>query len=163
MRAEHHALKQVGALTIQDSSFHQANMIQQVLSQQSELQDNLQASINAQVKDSLLNALTEYTTTNEPVTTEEINNVNAATKNMSNEAILELLLKLTNKMDAMNTVPYPEIDPKTGKKVQEVLLFMRLLSTLGTQLQTQKPGRQDNATFKNRMGGSNKFCLPVRE
>ena len=33
MRAEHHALKQVGALSIQESTFYQANMIQQVLTQ----------------------------------------------------------------------------------------------------------------------------------
>ena len=31
MREEHHALKQVGALTIKDSTFYQANMVQQVL------------------------------------------------------------------------------------------------------------------------------------
>ena len=46
MRAEYHALKQVGALSIQESIFYQANMIQQVLTQQSDLQDNLQASID---------------------------------------------------------------------------------------------------------------------
>ena len=33
MRAEHHALKQVGALSIQESTFYQANMIQQVLTE----------------------------------------------------------------------------------------------------------------------------------
>ena len=46
MRAKYHAPKQVGALLIHGSMFYQANMIQQVLTQQSELQDNLQASID---------------------------------------------------------------------------------------------------------------------
>ena len=50
MRLEHHALKQVGALSIKETSFYQANMIQQVLTQQSDLHDNLQASIDQQVK-----------------------------------------------------------------------------------------------------------------
>ena len=47
MREEHQALKQVGALTLQDSNFYQANMVQH--------HDGLQARIDEQVKSSLIN------------------------------------------------------------------------------------------------------------
>ena len=75
MHEEHHTLKQVGALTIQSSTFHHANMIQQILTQQTEIQDNLKTSIDQKVKDSLLNALMEHSTMFEPPHEEIINNV----------------------------------------------------------------------------------------
>ena len=80
MRGEHHASKQIGALSIQESSFYQANMIQQVLTQQSELQENLQASMDQQVKDSLLSALTEYIADTEHPQEEVTNNVTKTAK-----------------------------------------------------------------------------------
>ena len=165
MRAEHHALKQVGALTIQESTFQQANMIQQVLSQQSELQDNLQASIDAQVKDSLYNALMEYTSSTETEQPEEINNVAANAHKASNEAIIKLLLKLTEKMENISKPPSqnPNINPKTGKKYKRYCWSCGCCPHWGRDCKHKKTGHQDGATFKNRMGGSNKNCLPVRE
>ena len=50
MRAEHHALKRVGALTIQDSTLYQANLLQQ---------PDVQAQIDEQVKTSLLSAIND--------------------------------------------------------------------------------------------------------
>ena len=117
MREEHHALKQVGALTIQESNFHQANMIQQVLTQQTEMQDNLQASIDQQVKDSLLNALTEYLTTLEPIQEEVVNNVAIKAKDATSETLLEMMIKLSNKFEELSaTKVLSDINPRTGKK-----------------------------------------------
>ena len=96
MREEHHALKQVGALTIKESSFYQANIVQQVLSQQSELQDNLQASIDQQVKDSILLALSEYTSA---TVVEVANNVATKAKDASTDMILEMIAALTKKVE----------------------------------------------------------------
>ena len=50
MHAEHHALKQVGALTIQDTSLYQANLIQQA---------DVHAQTEEQVKTNILSALTD--------------------------------------------------------------------------------------------------------
>ena len=41
MREEHHALRQVGALSIRDSEFSQANMIQQLTDHQDKLTQDL--------------------------------------------------------------------------------------------------------------------------
>ena len=46
------ALKQVGALTIQDSTFYQANLMQHA--------ENLQSRIDEQVKNSLLSVLSDF-------------------------------------------------------------------------------------------------------
>ena len=51
MKDEHHALKRVGALTIQDSSLYQANLMQQ---------PEFQAQIEEQVKTSLLTAIDNF-------------------------------------------------------------------------------------------------------
>ena len=52
VREEHHTFKQGGALTLQDSTFYQANMVQN--------QDDLQARIDEQVKSSLICAFADY-------------------------------------------------------------------------------------------------------
>ena len=51
MRTEHQALKRVGALTVQDSTFYQSNLLQQ---------PDVQAQIDEQVKTSLLSALNDF-------------------------------------------------------------------------------------------------------
>ena len=64
------------------------------------MHDNLQASIDQQVKDSLLNALTEYSTTLEPPQEEVVNNVATKAKDASSETLLEMMIKLSNKFNA---------------------------------------------------------------
>ena len=164
MQEEHHALKQVGALAIKDSTFYQANMVQQVLAQQSELQDNLQASIDQQVKDSLLSALTEYTTNSvEESQVEVANNVATKAKDASTEAILEMIAALTKKVEDLKRPADVDINPRTGKKFKRYCWTCGCCPHWGKDCPVKKPGHQDNANFKNRMGGSNKNCLPARQ
>ena len=164
MREEHHALKLVGALSIQESSFHQANMIQQVLTQQSDLQDNLQTTIDQQVKDSLFTALSEYSNTMEPPQQDVINHVTAQTNDTSTTALLHLIEKLTQKVDALSsTSRTPDVNPKTGKKFKRYCWSCGCCTHWGKDCNNKKQGHQDSANFKNRMGGSNRNCLPARE
>ena len=164
MRDEHHALKQVGALTIQESSFYQANMIQQVLMQQSDLQDHLQASIDQQVKDSLLSALIDFTNNHEEQQVEEINNVTTSTKDTTNtEMILDMIAKLTKKVEELQKPTDTDINPRTGKKFKRYCWSCGCCPHWGKDCPQKKPGHQDAANFKNRMGGSNKNCLPARQ
>ena len=164
MREEHHALKLVGALSIQESSFYQANMIQQVLTQQSELQDNLQNTINQQVKDSLFTALTEYSTTMESPQQEVINNVTAQATDTNTTALLHLIEKLTQKVDALSSNSRPQdINPKTGKKFKRYCWSCGCCTHWGKNCLKKKQGHQDATNFKNRMGGNNRNCLPARD
>ena len=117
MRTEHHALKQVGALSIQESTFYQANMIQQVLSQQADLQDNLQASIDQQVKESLLVALSDFTATTESSQEASMNNVSTAPSNTTTTTLLQMIEKLSTKVDELKRQSTnKDINPRTGKK-----------------------------------------------
>ena len=83
----------MGALSIQESTFYQVNMIQQVLTQQSELQDNLQASINHQVKESLLSALTDFTSNNKSPQDHVINNTTDEANKVTTDTLLQMIKK----------------------------------------------------------------------
>ena len=61
MRKKHQSLKQVGVLTVQSSALYQANMLQQVASQQLDLEQNLKATVDKQVKSSHKNFLSMMT------------------------------------------------------------------------------------------------------
>ena len=164
MRAEHHALKQVGALSIQESTFYQANMIQQVLSQQANLQDNLQATINQQVKESLLAALTDFTSNIEPSQEVAINNVTKTSTDVTTTTLLRMIEKLSTKVDELKRQsPNKDINPRTGKTFKRYCWTCGCCPHWGKDCPHKSAGHQDNANFKNCMGGSNKNCLPLRE
>ena len=163
MRLEHHALKQVGALSINETSFYQANMIQQVLTQQSDLHDNLQASIDQQVKESLLNALSDFTTNAEESQEEVINNITQKANEVTTETRLKMIEQLTTKVEELKRPADKDINPRTGKKYKRYCWSCGCCPHWGKDCTDKKPGHQDGATFKNRMGGSNKNCLPVKQ
>ena len=164
MRTEHHALKQVGALSIQESTFYQANMIQQVLSQQADLQDNLQASIDQQVKESLLAALSDFTATTDLSQEAAMNNVSTAPSDTTTTTLLKMIEKLSTKVDELKRQSTnKDINPRTGKKFKRYCWTCGCCPHWGKDCPNKSPGHQDNANFKNRMGGSNKNCLPLRE
>ena len=116
MHAKHHALKQVGALLIQESTFYQVNMIQQVLTQHSELQDNLQASIDQQVKENLLSALTDFTSSHEPPQDHVINNITNKANDVTTDKLLQMIETLSTKVDELKHPADTDINPRTGKK-----------------------------------------------
>ena len=163
MRDEHHALKQAGALTIKESSFYQANMIQQVLTQQSELQDNLQASIDQQVKDSLLLALIKYTNQSEEPQVEVANNVTTKAKDASTETILDMIAALTKKVEDLKRPTDTDINPRTDKKFKRYYCSCGCCPHWGKDCPQKKPGHQHNTNFRNRMGGSNKNCQETQD
>jgi len=162
MRAEHHALKQVGALTIQDSTLYQSNMIQQVLDQQSTMQTNLQSTIDDQVKASLYNAITDFTTTTD--NNQVINNISSTTEPNNSDALLKMIDNLNKKIDALTKPSVStDINPRTGKKFKRYCWSCGCCTHWGRDCTQKKSGHKDTANFKNRMGGSNKNCLPACE
>ena len=141
MREEHHALKQVDVLSIQESSFYQANMLQQVLIQQTALQDNLQASIDQHVKDSLLSALSDYTTSVEEPEVNVVNNISSSATDASTAAILDLIAKLTTKVDALgNHSSTSDINnPKTGKSSNDTVGRVDVVNVGGRIVPPRRP------------------------
>ena len=82
MRKEHQSLKQVGELTVQSSALHQANMLQQMVTQQNDFEENLKSTVEEQVKNSLIDALSQYSQDlfiNEQDDNIQANNVSATT------------------------------------------------------------------------------------
>ena len=164
MREEHHALKRVGALTVQDSALYQANLIQQ---------PEFQAKIEEQVKSSLLTAINDFQTEHmessdkrDPPPLMEANN--ATTEEMDQTNLLcELIQNLTKQVEAMSKQPLitksPNINPKTGKPFKRYCWTCGCCDHWGKACPNKKPGHQDSATFKDRKGGSNKDCLPNRD
>ena len=159
----------VGALTIQDSFMYQANMLQQVMTQQDALQENLQHTIDNQVKASLAAALSVYTSDETSVDSEPSNqlvqDMNNVTAPDTTKELLKLIETLTKKEDQLSTQQpsMKKINSKTGKSYKRYCWSCACCDHWGRHCTCKKSGHKDDATFQNRMGGSNKFCLPVRE
>ena len=114
MRAEHHALKRVGALTIQDSTLYQANLLQQ---------PDMQAQIDEQVKISLLSAINDFQEQQLEMDSNQVQDLPLEANNVKKDdstttALLHLIEQLTTKVDQLvckQTTPLISINPKTGK------------------------------------------------
>ena len=122
MRSEYHDLKMVGALTIQDSKVYQANMLQQVMTQQDNLHQNLQTHINEQMKASLVAALATYTNdvpednVPEPVAPiQEMNNITATDTTEKLFKMIGALSKRVEQFSPSSNPPNEKVHPKTGK------------------------------------------------
>ena len=162
MREEHHALKQVGALTLQDSMFYQANMVQN--------QDDLQAQIDKHVKSSLICALVDYQedVSEEPPplvpqggTTETMNNV---IEDSTAKTPLQMIEKLAAKIEKMKPQSTQKtINPKTGRPYCRYCHSCGCCNHWGKFCPNKMPGHIDSTNFKDRKGGSNEGCLPNKE
>ena len=162
-------MKQVGALSIQASNLHQANMLQQVVNQQSDFKQNIKSTVDEQVKDSVLDTLAQYSQELVIDETEPDLQANNTTQQPSSEVsmLLQLMKELNNKVDRLVPPKPPKknftIDPKTSKPYRRYFHSCGCCDHWGKHCKNKKPGNQDNATFNNRMGGSNFNCLPIRK
>ena len=172
MREEMSALEAVGALTIQDS-LNQVEILKAIQQQQEELTQNMEQRMQV----NLVEALAQYghmerdLNTAVPVTPSatDVNAVLTATP--QDLAIHKTLEELTAKIEALttsrtrNTNPngegLPTVNPRTGRPYKRYCWTHGCCAHWGRHCNAKKPGHQDDATFKDRKGGSNKGCLPV--
>ena len=103
MREEHHALRQVGALTIWDSEFSQANMIQQLTDYQQKLAQDLNIQLANTMQENFSQAInmlqnTDINSENLP-STQQANNLSDNT--VTNAQLLTFLKILQNKVDRL--------------------------------------------------------------
>ena len=138
MRDKHHAFKRVGALTIQDSTLYQANLMQNA---------DMQAQIDEQVKTILLTAITDFQVQQTESEPEEVPVENMEANNLkaqdTNAALLELLQKLTKKVNQLTcqpAAPNPSINPKTGKPFKRYCWYCGCCDHWGRNCTNKKPG-----------------------
>ena len=168
MRKAHAALKTVGKLKIKDSSI---NMMEQLTAHQERLTEDLGEKLASTVQANLVAAL-EHLENKENVP-QQANLV------QSDRALLLIIENLNKKIDALGaqinknkspptsstTEDKKLINPKTGREYKRYCWTCGCCNHWGNNHPgTKAAGHQDDATFKNRMGGSNKNCLgPARK
>ena len=99
--------------------------------------------------------------------TQQANNISDTT--VTNAQLLTFLKTLQNKVDRLErNTPSPtiatnsNINPRTGKEFKRYCFSCGCCLHWENNSPTKKSGHKDDATFKNRMGGSNENCMPNR-
>ena len=165
MRKAYSDLKGVGKLTVQKSNL---NLMQEMKTHHEQLANDLSDRVANTVQANLMAALSNIEADRENIPPPQENHINAV---QSNTALLHLIEQLQLKVDKlgqqMHASPYTctpivqeEINPKTGKPFKRYCWTCGCCNHWGKNHPGVKaPGHRDEATFKNRMGGSNKNCL----
>jgi len=181
MRQGYHALREVGALAIKDSELHYANMVKDVTDHQEKMAEDIKSTLQDQLNTSLLEALMVTQSQSMP-SLEEMSNVtppsiNSASSSSTIESLLTIIKNLENKVDNLtvnaagkngnNLQNYNSnkdlINPKTGKEWKRYCWTHGCCPHKGVDCPTKAAGHKDEANFKNRMGGSNKNCFPLKK
>ena len=162
MRAEYHALRQVGALTVADSSL---NMMKQLTEQQNTLAQEMHTELNNTMQANFLQAFNMI----EKKSEETIPAPPSSSANAMQipQEFMQLLTSLQAKVEALsnpgNTTPYSQtntnINPVTKREYKRYCWSCGCCPHWGRSCGKKKTGHKDDATFKNRMGGSNEKCL----
>ena len=158
MRKAYHSLNEVGKLTIQDSSI---NMLNELKEHQEQLATTLTDKLATSVQHNLMAALEGLEMDKENLAPPP--QANAVTNNQDLVTLIAQLQKkvdtLSSQLNATQTAGL-DVNPKTGKPYKRYCFTCGCCNHWGRNHPGPKaPGHRDDATFKNRMGGSNKNCL----
>ena len=176
MREGHNALRNVGALTVQDSSINSANLLQEVTAHQEKMADDIKTSVSNQLQQSLLEALmvmqpsAQHTEDTSTITAPSMNSASTT----SFDSLITMFKNLEKKMDDISTNKNKgdndtynsltdKINPHTGKPWKRYCWSCGCTTHKGRDCPNKKEGHKDEASFKNRMGGSNKNCYPPKK
>ena len=165
MREAYLQLGQVGRLSIKDSSI---NMLEKMTNHQERLTEELTSKLATTVQQNLMAALENLESNQENIPPQA--QVNAVQSDRALLTIIEQLNKkvaaLDSKITNQNTIqrtPGLEINPKNGKPYKRYCWTCGCCNHWGRNHPGQKAaGHKDDATFKDRMGGSNKNCLGTK-
>ena len=179
MRNEHLALRQVGALTMKDSELSQANMLQLLTDNQNKLAHEMQTQLANTMQDNMQHA---FHALGMRVDNEEnvppLHNNNSA-NSVTNDKLMALLQDLQAKVDTLSnenkllknnsnqprtgaTLDENTHHPVTGKPFKRYCWTHGCTTHWGKACVHKKRGHKDNATFKDRLGGSDLNCYPTR-
>ena len=162
MRAEHRALNAVDGLKVSGTTL-QNNLLQEIHQRQQTMADELENKLQA----NFMNALGIFADMKEEGNEENIPPTNSMNK-VSEDKLLKLIEALNKKVDNLSNVAKNKgnnnkINPRTGNPWKRYCWTCGCCDHWGKDhVGPKADGHQDKATFKNRMGGSDKNCLPAR-
>ena len=167
MRNSWNELNKVGALKLRDVNLNNVNFIREVTDKQQELADSMREEFSNQLKSSIADAmLMLQVTDNTPSTytepssssNESANSINTlSTMESMISTIQELKKEIANLKASKPT--NPDVNPKTGKPWKRYCWTHGCCPHSSRNCPNKAAGHIDNATFKNRQGGSNKNCI----
>ena len=178
MRQQYQELKQVGAVTIEESSLHQVNLMNELTAKHEELVKTIKQDLNDQIKTNMYETMLmmqqmEATPPNLVATDTDSNtsdSINSLTSASTITSLLTSIKSLQEEIKDLKAAAPPKpapidktINPRTGKKWKRYCWSCGCCPHSGKYCQNKLPGHKDEATFNNRMGGSNKFCRPIQE
>ena len=133
MRKGYHELREVGALSIQDSTLNYANMVKDVTEHQERMAKDIKDSLSDQLNNSLMEAL--MVSQNHPVPAPDDTSslstpsINSASSDATIASLVTIIKKLEAKVDSLSkqtgnntnnnnnsTTTNDTINPRTGKK-----------------------------------------------
>ena len=174
LRNEFHALRQVGALRIQDSS---VNMLQEVRDQMNQRSVELGTQLNETMRTNFMEAfrLLHPEPPNEEIAPpQQALNVQTTTPD-----VMAVITRMQTTMDdltarlnstaqslATNTpnlvATDNTINPRTGRTFKRYCWSCGCCVHWGRHCSVKKRGHKNDATFKDRKGGSDEGCMPNR-
>ena len=176
MREEHAQLDAVGALTVQDSLNH-VELLRSLQTHQEDLASRLETQLQSNLMSTLTQLGGQMDQHNAPIipavtpqTTAVPAQANAVHQNIQQDALLHALQQLTDQVQALgilqpappNNDGIPRTNPRTGQPYKRYCWSHGCCGHWGRHCRNKKEGHRDDATFRNRKGGSNKGCLPAQ-
>ena len=160
IRKEYNELRKVGALTIQQSNIApQMNNIQEPVNA-----PNLSNEISNELQNTIVDVIMPLNQASEELaTTPPVHQVNNTTAQDHVMHLTKMVQVLQDKVDKLTkpAVPPKSIYWKTGKPWNRYCHTYGCCNHWGQNCTAKGPNHKDEATFQNRMGGSNFMCLPV--
>ena len=178
LRNEFYALRQVGALKIENSSL---NMLKDIINHQNQLSDNLGAQLNATMKANFMEAfkLLQTDMLNDENTRPQPSALNLQILNIDMMTMLATMQKnidtLTERLAAtaqnlgintpsgtLGTQTNKIINPKTGRSFKLYCCTCGCCPHWGRNCYCKATEHKDDATLKDHKHGSDENCIPNR-
>ena len=170
MRNSWNELNKVGALKIRDSNINNVNLINEVTEKQQLLADEIREEFSNQLKSTIADAMLMLQVPNNipPSQTDISSTTNDSTHSVNTlstmKSMISTIQELKNeiaslKANSNNKNIDPNINPKTGKPWRRYCWTHGCCTHSSRNCPNKAPGHKNNATFKNRQGGSNENCI----
>ena len=174
MRQEYSDLQDVGGLTIENSLTNQTKMIQELKKHQELMTNNLKTEFNANLMETF-RALNIIDENKMPIDNNTIpqshdhEDQKMLAMRGERDPLVELLLKqmtsmqnqlqnMTNNDGSTKSTKSDQINPKTGQPWKRYCWSCGCCPHWGKNCLNKKEGHKNDASFKNRMEGSNVNC-----
>lgn len=167
MRNKYNKFDKVGSLSVDNSSLNQANISQELKNHQEQMAEGMEQNLKINMIETLTGLCGQLEDNENAPPQAAVNNL--AQPNLSDNAMFQLLTSLQNKVEALSKSQnmtsntrlsgeqdLPTTNPNTGKTYRRYCWTHGCTSHWGRQCKNKKAGHKDDATFKNRMGGSDK-------